>query len=243
MFAISITMSYTIAVTGNESVLATYLNPPLRLDSKGYYEIALLNFETFYSIPNVDQSNNKFHYISNEELKVIDIPHGTYEIADINEYIKDKLELDESVFFIRPNNNTMKAEIKCPFAVDFSKECSVGSLLGFDESTIIPANQLSDSDFLVNIFKVSIIRIECSIATGSFIDGKSGHSIYEFFPSVPPGYHISQEPSNPIYLPIVDTNFIDQITLRIVDQNDQLINFRNEDISIRLHIRRNGNRL
>lgn len=240
MLAISITMSYTVSVSGTESVISTYLNPPLHLNPTSNYEVALLNFETFYSIPNIDKSNNLFHYNDNGEDKTVYIPPGTYEIADIDAVLREKLELDDEFFYIRPNNNTMKAEIRCPYTVDFSKDKSIGSLLGFGKDTIIPANQVRESDFLVNIFKVSIIRVECSIASGSFINGISGHSVYEFFPSVPPGYHISQEPSKPVYLPIIDTNYIDQITIRVVDQNGEPINFRNEVITIRLHIRRNG---
>lgn len=233
-------MSYTITVSGSDSTLSTYLNPPLHLDPRGTYEIALLNFETFYSIPNVDESNNQFHY---GEASVIDIPTGTYEVADLHTLLKTALRASDDSFFIKPNNNTMKAEILCPHKIDFSKERSIGPLLGFTKKRVVNAISTPvSSDVPVNIFKVNVIRIECSIATGSFIDGVSGHCVYEFFPSVPPGYHISQEPANPIYLPVIDSNIIDRVTVRVVDQNGEPINFRDELISVRLHIRRNGDK-
>ena len=40
------------------------------------------------------------------------------------------------------------------------------------------------------------MRIECDIITGSYINGKPTHTLYEFFPSVPPGYTKNQVVGN-----------------------------------------------
>ena len=62
------------------------------------------------------------------------------------------------------------------------------------------------------------------------------HMIHEFFPAVPPGYKIIEIPSQVIYLPVT-VKSIDHLQLRIVDQKVDLIYFRGETITIRLHIK------
>ena len=57
-----------------------------------------------------------------------------------------------------------------------------------------------------------------------------------FFPKVSPGYKIIESPVNLVYLPItLDT--IDSLNVYITDQDDYLLNLRNEKITIRFHIR------
>ena len=84
---------------------------------------------------------------------------------------------------------------------------------------------------------VTIIRIECNITSGAYNNDKPAHTIHEFAMNVPPGYKLSNTTTHVIYFPVVVRNVTD-ITIRIVDQNGQLINLRGEEILIRLHIRR-----
>ena len=57
-----------------------------------------------------------------------------------------------------------------------------------------------------------------------------------FFPKVSPGYKIIESPVNLVYLPItLDT--IDSLNVTITDQDDHLLNLRNEKLTIRFHIR------
>jgi len=52
---------------------------------------------------------------------------------------------------------------------------------------------------------------------------------------VPPGYRIIQTP-NVIYLP-VKVKRIETLKLRIIDQNNDLVDFRGEEIVVRLHLK------
>ena len=84
--------SFQIIVSGNESSFNTILNPTLQLDRDKEYEIALVNLETYYSFPNIDETNNVFVYSpdnGNSWVK-IKIPEGSYEIDDINNTIQQK---------------------------------------------------------------------------------------------------------------------------------------------------------
>nr|CAH7715705.1 unnamed protein product [Callosobruchus chinensis] len=53
------------------------------LDNKKTYEIGLIDFVTYNTIPNVDSTNNKFYINSH----TIALPDGCYEISDIERFI------------------------------------------------------------------------------------------------------------------------------------------------------------
>ena len=62
------------------------------------------------------------------------------------------------------------------------------------------------------------------------------HTLHEFALDVPPGYKLDVIPRNLIYLP-VNIKEISCLTIWIVDQNGRLINFRGEEITLRLHLK------
>lgn len=231
-------MAATIAITGNTSVLSADFNPPIYLDDGKEYFLGLADFESFMSIPNVENSNNKIHIGD----KVITIPEGTYDIIDIEKYIKVNIKNifgNELVgFSLKPNTNTLKCHIYSSKKIDFTKDDSLGKLLGF-KKRVIEANVLDESDEVVNISKVNAICIDCNICVGSFSNGKPVHLIHQFFPTVAPGYKIVESPLPILYFP-VSVKAINNITVKIVDQDGNLINFRNETITVRLHLKANN---
>ena len=50
--------SFSIVVSDNQTRFKTWFKPPIQLNKKKDYEIALINLETYYSFPNIDRSNN-----------------------------------------------------------------------------------------------------------------------------------------------------------------------------------------
>ena len=54
--------SFQIMVSDSKSRFKTRFNPTLQLDRDKKYQIAPVNLETYYSIPNIDESNNVFVY-------------------------------------------------------------------------------------------------------------------------------------------------------------------------------------
>ena len=77
--------SFSIVVSDNKTRFKTWLKPPIQLDKKKDYEIALINLETYYSFPNIDRSNNCFTYSD------IIIPEGSYHVEDINDFIQREM--------------------------------------------------------------------------------------------------------------------------------------------------------
>lgn len=228
-----------ICVTGKTSQLKCSLFPPLHLSSLKEYEMGFLDLMTYNSIPNVEDNVNNTIYFSN--VTKISLPTGSYEIDNINTYIKKELKEGSNTksikFELIANNNTLKSELFCSEDIDFTKENSLGPILGFTKPAVLEANKWHVSPSQVTINKVDVIRITCNIVRGSYRDGVEGHVLHEFYPTVPPGYKIVEKPNKVKYLPINKQSQIDEFFIRLEDQNGDLINFRGENINLRVDIK------
>lgn len=223
-------MSYTFTLKGTSNVLSANYYPPIELNPQHDYVLGLIALHTYNTIPNITEKNNKFYY----DNKVIAIPVGCYEITDIDEYLKTGMPKDS--LSLKPNNNTLKVEIESKHRIDFRQEGTIGRLLGFNKRILEP-NEKHESDLPVQIIKVITIQIECNITTSAYHNGHATHTLYEFSPQVEPGYSIYIEPQHIIYLPICKSS-IDNITLTLLDQDGDAVDFRGEQIVIRLELKR-----
>lgn len=150
--------------------------------------------------------------------------------------MKKSLDITDIKFDLRINKNTLKCQMVCSQPIDFTRSNSIGSLLGFS-SRILEPNVVHESDSSIDIFRVNALRLECNITAGAYMNNMPVHTIHEFCPSVPPGYKIIEVPRNVIYLPVA-VRTIRSLNIKIVDQNNDLVNFRGENITIRIHIKK-----
>ena len=238
--------SFQIILSNDKSNFNTRFNPKLELDKEKVYEIALVNLETYYSFPNIDETNNVFVYSpdnGNSWVK-IKIPEGSYEIDDINNTIQHEMEkrghydeINEDYYInIAPNTNTLKSVLilEKGYQVDFNHQNSLAKVLGFTGTKYTEG--FHESENVVDILRINSILVNIDIISGSYVNGTTKSTIYSFFPDVSPGYKIIESPVNLVYLPItLDT--IDSLNVTITDQDYHLLNLRNEKLTIRFHIR------
>ena len=183
--------SFQIIVSGNKSSFNTRLNPALQLDRNKEYEIALVNLETYYSFPNIDETNNVFVYShgnGNSWVK-IKIPEGSYEIDYINNTIQHEMEkrghydsINEDYYInISANSNTLKSVliIEKDYQVDFNHQNSLAKVLGFTGTKYTEG--FHESENVVNILRINSILVNIDIISGSYVNGTRKNTIYSFF--------------------------------------------------------------
>ena len=238
--------SFQVIVSGNQSSFNTLFNPKIELDTKKVYEIALVNLETYYSFPNIDDSNNIFVYSHDQgqTWTKIKIPTGSYEIDDLNQTIRFEMEKvghydevnQESYINIAANSNTLKSIliIGKDYQVDFNQQNNLSKVLGFTGKKYIEG--FHESEKPVNILSINSILVNIDIIEGSYVNGKTKNTIYSFFPDVSPGFKIIESPVNLVYLPILPYT-IQNLNLSITDQDENVLNLRGEKLTARFHIR------
>lgn len=225
-------MSLIFTLTGESSVLSVDFDPPIFLDEENEYVMGLLTFESYNSIPNIGAHNNRFQLTGRKE---IEIPEGAYELTDINNYIQSQLNPGESVI-LKGINSTMKTLIKSSHEIDFTSDKSIGQLLGFEKGKY-PPKKSHTSQSITKVLSINSILIHCNVSLGSYKNGRPGHIIHQFFPTVPSGYKIVETPNPVIYLPI-STKTITNITIKILDQDDKPISFSSETVTVGLHLKK-----
>ena len=120
------------------------------------------------------------------------------------------------------------------YQVDFNHRDALAKVLGFTGAKY--TGRFHESENVVNILSINSILVNIDIISGSYVDGTTKNTIYSFFPKVSPGYKIIEMPINSVYLPItLDT--IDRLRVSITDEDDHLLNLRNEKLTIRFHVR------
>jgi len=140
-------------------------------------------FETYYTLANVNSTNNKFYY-DNEKIV---ISEESYELRDIERYLKhdfffsrDAKENKEFSLVICANNNTTRSEIKCVYWINF-KSHNIGSLVGFSSNRVLEPQQrrirCADKYHHINIIRINVIA-------DAYSNDRCVQTIHEFSPSV-----------------------------------------------------------
>lgn len=218
-------MSKTFTLSGVESVLSTNYFPPIHLERGKKYGLGLVSFNTFYTVQNVKR---KIFYYDNKSLA---IPAGYYTFDDLINFLRDNLENDS--ISITPMG--LKCKMLSKFDIDFRSKHSLFKEFGFKQK-VYGKNIEHISEFNVDFVKTKLIKIECNLVSGSWNNNEHVHILHQFAPTGKYGTSIYEHPRNIVYLP-VSVETIHNITVRIVDQDHNLIDFEKENIDIRLELK------
>ena len=157
---------------------ATSFNPPLQLNIKKSYKMALISTQIWYSWHNITSLNNNFYYSTGDNgSKFFEISLGSYNMEDLNDEIKYLIREkgdDENSITLTPNYNTLKSriELKNDYSIDFRPPHTLNSVLCFDSSYLV-GNRIHDSQNIVNITNINSLQIHCSLIEGNYINGVS----------------------------------------------------------------------
>lgn len=249
--------SLTVAFTGTSSVLRADFFPDITLDPNSSYCCGLLDFTSYNSIPNIIHGKNnefKCKYKIEEKKKdgrgretinlitkekTISLPTGAYEVEDILKYLKLEFSVEKISLWYEINVAASKVRLQFSTQVEWI-DGTVLNVLGFNRASVstFDKNSVYWSDTIVKITDIDVIRIDCDIVSGSYINGKHCHTIHQFSHcKVSPGYKFIEVPRHIIYLPIKEKH-LRTIQISIVDQDGRLIDFRGEQISCRIHIKK-----
>lgn len=248
--------SFTVSFTGTSSVLRADFFPEISLDLNANYCCALLDFTSYNSIPNITEGKNNefvFNYVATErkwnkstgkydmidksKAATISFPSGAYDVEDILKYLKWELSAHGISLSYEINAGTSSVGLEFDTTVDW-RGGTVLNVIGFQNTQTFESKKKYRSEHIVKITNIDIIRIECDIVSGSYINGQQSHTIHQFSScKVDPGYKFIEVPRHLIYLPVKDKQ-LRSIQISIVDQNGHLVDFRGEQISCRIHIRK-----
>ena len=234
--------SFLLTLTGKGSRLEKTFEPEISITPGCHYEIAFTSLETYFSIPNINTSNNTLQIAkSGESWITLSLSTGCYGLMDLNAEIGRQLEekgMSKAVVF-KANYNTLKCVmiIQAGYSVNFTAERSLRTVLGFDaKSYKAREKKRFVSEHTVQILTVNSILVHCDLAGGSYLNGRRVPVDHSFFPLADPGDKIVEKPVEYIYLPI-SSDVIRHMTVWLTDQNQNLLDLREETLTIKFHLR------
>ena len=234
---------FDIIVSGKTTTFTNDFSPSI--DLKGNWGIALDNLSTFNAIQNVTSENNRLDYYNGTSWVVFTLKPGAYEIDEINEELKQHMQLngdydtvnDRSFITITASKSRLTAviEVIAPYKVSFNTQVSnIGPILGFDQSVQLTPG-INESPNPVNIINVNSVTVNCNLTQSSYINGIKANSIYSFPIEVSPGFRMVTHPNSLQFHKIV-TDKISSIRIWLTDDNGKALYLNNELVTMRLRI-------
>ena len=237
-------MAFQISLSSNSSEIIRDYKEGIPLDSP--YEVGLKHFVFWNTIYNVTSKNNTLLLIqevlpgSENSIRIdhkVTIPEGVYELDDLITVFTDNMSMRESRTSISLHRNTMKIKISSDWIIDFTCDNCIGSILGFSKKTI-PATVVTYSDLPINICSINTVKISCNLIRSNIENLKRNVNIIYDFPLdlSKIGSNIIVAP-NPICYFRVSADKIFELVIKITDQDNNLIDFRGEQINLTLDFR------
>ena len=228
---------FTLVVSDNSANIQTTFNPPLYLQANRDYELAMVNLKTYYSFANLRKDNNSFKWSVDGGTTwiLLHVPTGCYELKAINAGIT--CIRGNSDITILPNVNTLQCiltVVRAKCKVCFDVPNSRASVLGSKQNIAYGVGRHANGN-LVNIMSVTSILVHCKIIYSSYMRGTQATVAYNFFPNAAPGQRIVHAPYNLIYLPMT-VDVILTLSVWSTDQNEELLDLRTEELTIRFHL-------
>lgn len=242
-----------LKLRGVSSRVTLHLEHPIHLEENVKHRMALVAFFTDNNIYNVRDEANIFFWDS--DIHAIPNPltftRGYWTVesmeATAKDYIKSlNLNVDPTKFRLSKNGDFLSVYSPLKFYMD--QACC--KLFGFDPPTKEKQKRADSSSYHIEnqtvtgtrppkLRAVDTIEIHCNIVHNSLVnhdthDHKHAETelLYTFFPQVPHGYKISEQPKERLYVDLKPgLRTIHCITINILDQdNNPILNSNVENL-------------
>lgn len=237
----------TLTLSGNTCDFTTRFREPIVLSNDEDYEAAFISLETYNSIPNINEKNNKFDYSADGGVswKTITLDKGAYNLVDINNEIQRQMilnndyDVENNSFYINLSHFTLFAVVQImnpDYKVNFDVDNSIGTLLGFDKNLLTYGYNKSPK--IVDITNVNSILVNVDLIHGSYVGEVRGHSIHSFIPDVEPGYQLRERPQPELIFYPLNSHYINTVRVWLTNQDQIPIDLQGERITVRIAIRK-----
>lgn len=237
-------MAFHISVTDTSSHIVREYDDGIKLCSA--YEVGLKSLVTYNTIPNISPEKKNDIFL----LKKVDsvsglkltIPKGTYELEDLISFISTHPEVKaiEPNLKLTLNKNTLRVSLYTENCLVDVPPPTVGScvltMLGFGYDTYMP-KIVHTAAAPVDIMPINTVKVRCNMIGSNYDNLKRGdNTIYEFPLNSEVGEKIIERPNTIAYYTVITDNIF-TLVLSVVDQDNNLIDFCGEKLSLCLEFR------
>ena len=184
-------------------------------------DMVLANLSIYYNWKNVKSTynNNKFKISAPASNETFDLPDGSYNISEIQDYFEYIIKKHETIgenaailIYANTINNRIVFKIKSGYKLELlSKETM--KLLGSTKD-IIDADKNSEN--VPRLENVEVVLVHCNLVNNSY---QHSRVLFTFLPTKQYGQLISISPHSLVSLKTMNTNF-SEIEIWFTDQNN-----------------------
>ena len=187
--------------------------------------MVLTNLSIYYTWKNVKSTykNNKFKILAPTWNETFDLPDGSYNISEIQDYIEYIIKKHEAIgetvqILVSANiiNNRIVFKIKSRYKLELlSKETM--KLLGSTKNII---DSDKNSENVPRLENVEVVLVHCNLVNNSY--QQHSRVLFTFAPTKQYGKLISTSPNSLVFLKTMNTEF-SEIEVWFTDQNDNAL--------------------
>ena len=187
--------------------------------------MALANLSIYYTWKNVKSiyNNNKFKISAPTWNDTFDLPDGSYNISEIQDYIEYIMKKHETigetapiVIYANTITNRIVFKIKTGYKLELSLKETM-KLLGSTKDTIDTDKNSENVPILEN---VEVVLVYCNLVNNSY--QQASKVLFTFVPNKQYGQLISISPHSLVFLKTINTEF-SKIEVWFTDQNSNAL--------------------
>jgi len=199
---------------------------------------------TYFSWFNISSSNNVFKYNNGSIDRTLTLETGCYSFQSLVEHIHDKMTalgdftLVDGIatfsinFELDLSDGDVSMLLSDSYTVDFTG-LNIRTIFGFNSNEYTTS---SVSENKANIRNgVDTVLIHCDLISGnSYYNGIESDVIYSFIVNAEPNEVINIDANNSTPVAVKGTSSIDEITIRITDQDNRKLDLHGQQLNIEI---------